>query len=333
MSSEARAGTGNRERGTVGAALASRRAWAVAVAALLLGGCALLGGEKEPVAIYAPIPDVVADPAWPAVDWQLGITKPHASGMIEGRRIAVRPVPGELQVYAGAMWASEPAEQLRDAVLRTLEDSGRIGAVARQESGIASDYRLETDVRHRPWFKAVSRHWRTTLIPPYESMQNSEACFTVCTPLLNGDGSVASVLGTNLVPPVIAFAEGFEAGVHGRRQVCPGRVDRDAARLRLADPLVAVDVGGHAADGGRRAACRPARLRRRRVLDCGGCHGDRGSRRNAQRQPHAHDPSDRGMRGGCGGRRRSQIRRTAPRRCRRSPRCNRGSRRPCCRGR
>lgn len=56
----------------------------------------------------------------------------------------------------------------------------------------------ETDVRHRPWFKAVSRHWRTTLIPPYESMQNSEACFTVCTPLRNGDGSISAVLGIDI---------------------------------------------------------------------------------------------------------------------------------------
>jgi methyl-accepting chemotaxis protein len=56
----------------------------------------------------------------------------------------------------------------------------------------------ETDVRQRPWFKAVARHWRTTLIPPYESMQSSEACFTVCTPLRNGDGSIAAVLGIDI---------------------------------------------------------------------------------------------------------------------------------------
>ena len=56
----------------------------------------------------------------------------------------------------------------------------------------------ETDVRHRPWFKAVSRHWRTTLIPPYESMQNSEACFTVCTPLRDGDGAITAVLGIDI---------------------------------------------------------------------------------------------------------------------------------------
>jgi methyl-accepting chemotaxis protein len=56
----------------------------------------------------------------------------------------------------------------------------------------------ETDVRHRPWFKAVARHWRTTLLPPYESLQNSEACFTVCTPLRNADGSIAAVLGIDI---------------------------------------------------------------------------------------------------------------------------------------
>ncbi|HEX4963737.1 MAG TPA: methyl-accepting chemotaxis protein [Thermoanaerobaculia bacterium] len=56
----------------------------------------------------------------------------------------------------------------------------------------------DTDVRTRPWFKAVSRHWRTTLIPPYESMQNSEACFTVCTPVRDGAGKITAVLGIDI---------------------------------------------------------------------------------------------------------------------------------------
>jgi methyl-accepting chemotaxis protein len=56
----------------------------------------------------------------------------------------------------------------------------------------------ETDVRTRPWFKSVSRHWRTTLIPPYESMQNSEACFTVCTPVRDAAGTVTGVLGIDI---------------------------------------------------------------------------------------------------------------------------------------
>jgi methyl-accepting chemotaxis protein len=66
-----------------------------------------------------------------------------------------------------------------------------------RQRALAAEVR-KTDVRTRPWFKAVARHWRTTLIPPYESMQNSEACFTVCTPLRNGDGSMAGVLGIDI---------------------------------------------------------------------------------------------------------------------------------------
>ena len=66
-----------------------------------------------------------------------------------------------------------------------------------RQRSLAAEVR-KTDVRTRPWFKAVARHWRTTLIPPYESMQNSEACFTVCTPLLNPDASVAAVLGIDI---------------------------------------------------------------------------------------------------------------------------------------
>ncbi len=56
----------------------------------------------------------------------------------------------------------------------------------------------ETDVRTRPWFKSVSRHWRTVLIPPYASIQDSEACFTVCTPVHDAAGAVTGVLGIDI---------------------------------------------------------------------------------------------------------------------------------------
>ena len=121
---------------------------AAACAALLLAGCAVLGGPKEPPTIFAPDAKVAADPAWPGVTWQLSTTRPTAARMLDSSRIAVRPVPGELQVYKGAMWARTPTEMLEDGVLRTLEDSGKIPAVARQGSGIAADYRLVMDIRH-----------------------------------------------------------------------------------------------------------------------------------------------------------------------------------------
>jgi cholesterol transport system auxiliary component len=67
--------------------------------------------------------------------------------MVDSSRIAVRPTPGELQVYKGVAWSRPPTEQIEDLVVRTLEDSGHIGAVARSGSGMVADYKLEMDVR------------------------------------------------------------------------------------------------------------------------------------------------------------------------------------------
>lgn len=142
MSFGARAGTGNGERG-MGAVR-----WLAALSlAVVLGGCSMLGGPKESMTIYAPLVRAAADPGWPQADWQLSVGQPNASRMTDGLRIAVRPTPGEIQVYKNAAWARRPGEQLQDALLQVLEDSGRIASVVRQGSGIAADYRLELDLR------------------------------------------------------------------------------------------------------------------------------------------------------------------------------------------
>lgn len=115
---------------------------------LALGGCGILGGTKESPTVYAPDPATGADAAWPSVTWQLSTTRPTAPRMLDSSRIAVTPVPGEMQVYKGALWARIPTEMVEDTLLRTLEDSGKIPAVARQGSGISADYRVVMDLRH-----------------------------------------------------------------------------------------------------------------------------------------------------------------------------------------
>lgn len=115
---------------------------------LAAAGCGLLGGgNKESATIFVPDPRVSPDPSWPKVDWQLAVSRPEAARMVDTLRIAVRPVPGEVRVYKGANWAKTPSEQVEDALLRALEDSGRIAAVARQGSGIAANYKLVMDLR------------------------------------------------------------------------------------------------------------------------------------------------------------------------------------------
>lgn len=115
--------------------------------AVLLSSCGMLGGTKEAPTLFAPDPRVQADPSWPSVDWQLSLSPASAPRMIDSLRIMVRPVPGELQVYQSARWTKTPSEQVEDTVLRALEDSGKIPAVARQGSGIAADYKLVMDLR------------------------------------------------------------------------------------------------------------------------------------------------------------------------------------------
>lgn len=124
------------------------RAALAATVLVLLAGCSILGGSKEPTTIYAPEVATTPDPSWPRAGWQLSISPTQAARFIDGSRIAVRPTPGELQVYKDARWAKRPGEQLEDAVLHALEDSGRIAGVARQASGIAADYKLAMDLRH-----------------------------------------------------------------------------------------------------------------------------------------------------------------------------------------
>lgn len=125
-----------------------KRIAAACAAALLLAGCSIIGGPKQASTIYAPESRGSADPAWPSVSWQLSTARPGAAQMLDSSRIVVSPVPGELQVYKGALWARTPTEMLEDGVLATLEDSGKIPAAARQGSGIAADYRLVMEIRH-----------------------------------------------------------------------------------------------------------------------------------------------------------------------------------------
>ncbi|CBA17163.1 ABC-type transport auxiliary lipoprotein family protein [Xanthomonas albilineans] len=115
--------------------------------ALLLAGCSLAGGNKESATIYAPDARVTPDPAWPQVTWQLALTKPSATRMIDSPRIAVRPTPDELQVYSGVSWAQPATDMFEDTLLRAFEDSGRIPGVARLGTGIGADYKLLLDLR------------------------------------------------------------------------------------------------------------------------------------------------------------------------------------------
>jgi cholesterol transport system auxiliary component len=119
---------------------------AAALLAALLAGCSILP-EKTEISLFAPDPRVQADPAWPTVSWQLVIPRPAGAALVDSARIAVRPAPGELQVYKTAAWTQPALDLVHDAVLHAFEDSGRIAGVARRGEGLNADYQLLLDVR------------------------------------------------------------------------------------------------------------------------------------------------------------------------------------------
>lgn len=117
------------------------------VLAALVSACSLGGGTRQPATLYAPDVRIRADPGWPSVHWQLMVIKPTAARVVDSPRIAVRPAPGELQVYKGASWVQPATDLVESTVLRALEDSGRIPAAARAGTGIRADYKLVMDLR------------------------------------------------------------------------------------------------------------------------------------------------------------------------------------------
>ncbi len=140
-------GLGNRESGIGARVVMIARGLAMLAALAPLAGCSLLGGRKDVPTVYAPQPAVQADAGWPSVDWQLAIAAVQVARPVDSLRIAVRPTPQEMQVYKGAGWAQRPGEMLERSLLRVLEDSGKLPAVARAGTGVQADYRLVLDVR------------------------------------------------------------------------------------------------------------------------------------------------------------------------------------------
>ena len=123
-----------------------RLPYLVAVAALALSACGIVP-KKQPLTLFAPEMQVAADPAWPSVSWNLQVPRPHADELLDSPRIVVRPSPGELQVYKGAVWAQPAPDLLHSMVLRDFEDSGRIAGVSRRGAGLPGDYELLLDLR------------------------------------------------------------------------------------------------------------------------------------------------------------------------------------------
>jgi len=135
-----------------------RRCGLLLMMAIGLSGCASWldsGHNQDRPVLYAPDPHIIPSPDWPHSERSLLVALPGASRMLAGTRILVRPDADEIQVLRGAAWVHPPPEMLQTTLLRVLEDSARLRAVARQGTAISADQTLILDLRR---FEADYRH-------------------------------------------------------------------------------------------------------------------------------------------------------------------------------
>jgi cholesterol transport system auxiliary component len=122
------------------------RLLAAGLLASSLGACAILGGA-DPVQILDPSAKVVPAADWPQARWSLLVPRPIAVQVLDTERIVVRPAPGALQVYKGAVWSETAPDLVHTSLLRAFEDSGRILSVARPGGAVRGDFQLTSELR------------------------------------------------------------------------------------------------------------------------------------------------------------------------------------------
>ena len=107
----------------------------------LLAGCSVIP-KGEPVRLFTlPSPTLPA-----AVDTPLALTlrvdTPGAGAPLDGRRLLIKPTPGEFQAYTGARWRDDAPRLLRDHLIEALRRDGRLAAVIDETSRAQSDAAL-----------------------------------------------------------------------------------------------------------------------------------------------------------------------------------------------
>lgn len=116
------------------------------MSALLLSGCALLGGgASEPLDTYE-----LTAPAAPVSGRRSGvqilIAEPSALKALDSENIVIRPSAAEIQYLSGAQWSDRLPRIVQARLAETFQRSGRIG-VGKPGQGLAIDYQIIIDIR------------------------------------------------------------------------------------------------------------------------------------------------------------------------------------------
>lgn len=120
----------------------------LAVLALTPASCSgLLPQGAAPPKLYTltPASDFPADGI--RVSWQLLVDVPASPAALDSERIALSRGPTTIDYFADAAWTDRAPLMLQSLLVQSFENSGRIGAIARESLALRADYILLAEVR------------------------------------------------------------------------------------------------------------------------------------------------------------------------------------------
>jgi cholesterol transport system auxiliary component len=117
----------------------------IAVVALSLSGCALLG-KSQPLDTYElSAPSPLAKPTKRRM--QILIAEPSALKILDGQNIAIKRTSGVIEYLKGAQWADRLPKVVQARLAETFQRSGAFSGVGLPGEGLAIDYQVIADVR------------------------------------------------------------------------------------------------------------------------------------------------------------------------------------------
>ncbi len=119
----------------------------LAALALTPASCSLLsiGGAAPKLYTLTPASDFPAGGA--RVSWQLLVDVPAGAAALDTDRIALKRSPTTVDYFADAAWTDRAPLLVQSLLVQSLENSGRIDAVARELLALRADYVLLTELR------------------------------------------------------------------------------------------------------------------------------------------------------------------------------------------
>ncbi|MDE0703910.1 MAG: ABC-type transport auxiliary lipoprotein family protein [Rhodospirillaceae bacterium] len=132
---------------------------AAGLAGLVLGGCTSIipGADRNPPQLYELRPASGFAANLPRIRAQLLVETPTASASLRSSRIAVKMQPTKLDYLVESEWTDLATNLLQTLLVESFDNSSRIAGVARQGSGLRTDYLLKSDLRefHAEMYKGA----------------------------------------------------------------------------------------------------------------------------------------------------------------------------------